>query len=483
MKNSSLTCSPVRGAISKVVALLGKSALIFAIAISVFACNNALDEPKKPDPTDTIPSDSLPGDSILKPKAPRIINFGVMGADTTISQGDKIIFTPTVEVNPLVPTHYKWVVQGDSVANTPTFEFEAKEIQSYNIIFYISNSAGTASHALTVIVKPMTIGFFVINEGWFGNEMGSVSYFNPHTANLITNLYGSANESKELGITTCYGSIWHNKMYLVSKQGRRLVVCDDLTFKELGSIDDLSGGDGRAFAGINTTTGVITTSQGAHIINLSPLSMGAILEGTQGDQCGGIYVTDNNILVLSASKGILIYNKSTYALVKQHPKGEVGFAQTIDGSIWAAHQNTLLQINPITLEISEITMPQDLTINNSWGSWNAGPLCAAINENALYFTKSGSSAGGSEIYRYKVADINSLNSAFAISSAADDAFYGSGIGVDPTSGDILATMVKEGWADSFKDNRIVLFDGKTGQEKSRKTFQGFYFPAMIVPCM
>lgn len=487
MKSNLLGCASVRGAVGRVLAVVGQSTLVLAIAISIFACDTNFDEIKKPKPnpndtipTDTLPGDTLPGDSIVSPKVPVITFFGVVGSDTTVLVWSEISFAPVVEFDPAEKVKYKWVLDGDSLANTPTFEFMATKADSYKLEFYVSNSSGVASKSLTIIVKSFLGGFFIVNEGWFGHDNGSVNYFNHISYHLEKNIYSNVNAPLEMGNTTCYGSIWNNSIYLVSKQGRRLVVCDVMTFKEQGFLAELGDGDGRAFAGISNSLGVVTTGKGAYLLNLSPLSIGALLDGSEGAQCGGVYATDKYVFVIHQDKGILIYDTKSFALVKQHANGEVGFARTIDGNLWAAQANSLIKIDPVTLEINEVAMPNGISINNSWGAWNAGPLCASAKENALYFTKSGMWSGGHEIYRYKVGDLSSLSSVFATSSATDDAFYGSGIGVDPVSGDIIATMVKDGFGENYQDNRLVIFNGATGAEKSRTLFQGYWFPAMVV---
>lgn len=479
MNNNLQILRSLFGTMGRATTMLWQSVIMLTFATFIFACNINIDVPKKHDPNDTIPKDTLPADTTLTAKIPVIVSFGVHGSDTTVIQYSKLSFAPVVESK--TELQYKWMIGSDSVGNEDTFAFMTDKEGQYTLTFTARNSVGEASRSVVITVKNLpTSGFYIINEGWFGHDMGSVNSFNPLTSELLTNVYGAANAPLELGNTTCYGSIWDNKIYLISKQGRRLVACDALTFKEVGALAELGSGDGRAFAGINKKMGIVTTSDGAYILDLEPLCLREALEGSQESQCGGVYVSDRNVFVISQSKGILVYDINSLTLVKEYPKGEVGFARTKDGDLWAAHQNVLIRINTSFLGFEEVTMPEEVVINNSWGSWNAGPLCASTHENALYFTKSGTWGGGREIYRYKVGDLGSLNSVFATSSATDDAFYGSGIEVDPVSGDIIATMVKEGWGDSYQDNRLVIFDGATGVEKSRKTFQGYWFPAMVV---
>lgn len=418
-------------------------------------------------------------DPELPVEAPRITDFGVLASDTTIALGAQIALQPKVTSNEKGLT-YNWEVDSKSVAQTAAFTFSTKEAGVYALKYSVRNESGVDSRELTIRVKPYLGGFYIVNEGWFGHDPGSVSYFDPKTETLTLNVYKLNNGGMTLGTTTCYGALWEGRYYFISKQGRRVVVADALSMKDRGSLE-VTGGDGRAFVGVNESSGVLTTGEGAYRLSLDPLVLGAAIEGTVGAQCGGVYATNNYLFVINQDEGIQIFSiANNYALVKTHPTGSVGFARSKDGSLWAADGGTLVKINPETLDIQEIALPSGVVINNSWGAWNAGSLCASPIENALFFTKAGMWGGGREIYRYVIGQIESLGTAFATSSVADDNFYGSGISVDPVSGDIVATFVKDGWGDSYSDNRLVVFDGRTGAEKSRTVFTGYWFPSMVL---
>lgn len=412
------------------------------------------------------------------PEAPSIKDFGIAATDTTIALGAKIDFAP--RVSPGEQNTHIWMVDDKSVGQNQTYSFSSDKTGHFTIKYAVSNTAGIASHELKVTVKKYIGGYFIVNEGQFGKDNGSVNYYEPKTQTLTERVFAANNPASKLGMTTCYTTQWQGSIYFVSKQDARLISVDALSFQSKGSLSNLSGGDGRAFAGVDATWGVVTTSNGAYRVSLNPLAVGDQLDKTSKTQCGGVYVSNDYVFVTLASKGINIYNiKENYKFVKNHPKGAVGFAKSKDGSLWAGDGNTLVKINPATLDIEDIALPTGVTINNSWGAWNTGGFCAAPTENWLYFTKGGMWGGGREIYRYKIGDIASLNQVFATSTVADDNFYGSGISVDPKTGDIVATFVKDGFSD-FDDNRLVIFDGATGAEKSRITYKGFFFPSMIL---
>ncbi len=95
-------------------------------------------------------------------------------------------------------------------------------------------------------------GFYIVNEGWYGHDKGSVNYFEKNGTSYTPRYraFKAANPDTELGNTTCYGAIWGDHFYLISKQGNRLVIADAQNLKSKKIITDL-GGDGRSFVGID----------------------------------------------------------------------------------------------------------------------------------------------------------------------------------------------------------------------------------------
>lgn len=412
--------------------------------------------------------------------APQIASIGI-SADTTITLGSSLKLTPTQVAQ--LGTTFQWKVNNNVVSTEPNFVFEPKEEGVYSLSYQATNEAGTAIKEVTITVKKYYKGILIVNEGWFGHENGSVNYFNLNTNTQHLDIFKTNNPGLELGTTTQYGTVQGGNLYIISKMGRSIVVADASTMKEKGSLTLESSISGRAFTAVSNQFGVLTTSKGAYKLNLNPLSLGQVLPGLEevsNKQCGGVYANDKFIFVISQTKGALIYDATTLKLEKTIEGIEVGFARTKDGAVWASKkQSTLVKIDPITLATTEYPLPSTIKIHNSWGAWNAGSLCASYKENALYFTKAGAWGGGNQIYKYIPGQESSLDKVFA-TGKADDAFYGASIAVDPATDNVVATYVKDGWGDSFSDNRLVIFNGKTGAEVKRITFEHFWFPSMIL---
>lgn len=314
---------------------------------------------------------------------------------------------------------------------------------------------------------------YIYNEGQFGKSMGSINILTPGATSIETT-------NTAFGNTTSHGSQWMGRLYFVSKQGKRFVGIDEKTFTEIGYIEDMK--DGRAFAGIDATRGVITTAAGAYIVDLEKFKIGQMLEGTDKAQCGGVFVMNDNIFLIHRNEGIFVYDiKADYKLIKKLGKASVGFTLMKGGSLWAANTTELIRINTKTLTAERITLPTGVLIPDTWGAWNQGSLLAVPNEYSLYFTNKKSTFGGSNsIYKYRLGDASSLEQPFATSTVDGQSFYGSGIGIDPISGNIIGTLVQDGWGDNYKYNSVVEFDAKTGKEIRRIDYEGFYFPSGMI---
>ncbi|MDY3266048.1 MAG: PL29 family lyase N-terminal domain-containing protein [Phocaeicola sp.] len=148
------------------------------------------------------------------------------------------------------------------------------------------------------IAKVESNGFYVVNEDWFGHDEGSVNYFQKNVTGYIPKyrVFRSANPDYKLGTTTCYGAVWGENIYFVSKQGNRLVVADAATMKLKKVITDL-GGDGRSFVGIDDNKGYIGYMGGIKPLNLSDFSLGNAIAGVCG-QIGNMCVSGGRMFAV-----------------------------------------------------------------------------------------------------------------------------------------------------------------------------------------
>src|SRR6202012_2029738 len=152
-----------------------------------------------------------------------------------------------------------------------------------------------------------TNGFFIINEGWYGHGDGSVSFYSFDTNTKTDSIFTKENPGKNLDPATStleYGTIFNNQLFLVSKVGGPVVVCDANTMKEVARIPSASGNNWQAFAGIDNTHGLLSSATGLYPFNLTTFTTGAKLTTVTGN-IGDMIKVGNYIFVLSQSQGVV----------------------------------------------------------------------------------------------------------------------------------------------------------------------------------
>ena len=314
-------------------------------------------------------------------------------------------------------------------------------------------------------------GFFIINEGQFGKGGGVINFYNATTNAVDTDLFGKINTGKELGNTTQFAAIYNEQLYIVSKQGD-LVTANPNTLVETGRIKDFNkaAADGHAFCGINEELGLVSTNRGLYKLNLNPLSVGDKIEGITS-KVGELLQYRGHVYAVGNNK-IHVINTTTWAVEKTFDYGKSGLTVSKDGMIWSTHDNLLLKINPYTLEMETIAMPNDIKATYNPWAWTAGSLTASIQENALFFVS------GMNVYKYVIGDIASLNSPL-FTIPAGRMIYGTGMSVDPKSNQVLVTTIV-GYGQDAAKNNLYFYDGTTGSLKKNLFYEGIWFPSMIL---
>lgn len=322
-------------------------------------------------------------------------------------------------------------------------------------------------------------GFFVVNEGWFGHGTGTVSFFDYTKGTLTDSIFTKENPGKTLEPATSsleFGTVYNHKLYLLSKAGGPLVVTDDLSLKETGRIAAASGNDWRAFVGIDTNTGLVSTGDGIYPLNLQTVMLGTKISGVSGE-VGDLIKAGNYIFALSQSTGVVVLNASTYAVVSIIGGMEVGFARSKDGAIWAAGGTQLVRIDPATLAVQSIAVP--FTVNGSWGAWHPGSITASTTENAIFLAKNGPYSGGTEIYKYTAGNNASFTTPF-ITIPAGKELYGAGLGYNTKLNQLIITTVKSGYGTNYSVNDLYFYDASSGAQSKDISYTGYYFPATPV---
>ena len=305
-------------------------------------------------------------------------------------------------------------------------------------------------------------GFYIVNEGWFEHDKGSVNYFEKNGTSYTPHYraFKAANPDTELGNTTCYGAIWGDNFYLISKQDNRLVIADAQNLKSKKVITDL-GGDGRSFLGIDDQKAYIGYNGGIKTFNIENLTLGEAIAGVSGE-IGNMCYAYGKVFAVS-DKNLYIIDAKTDKVEKTVTGSYDTYKSVVtakDGSVWVAAADKFIVYNPNDLEnTKEIAYPVDAAVSSSWGSWNPGGLCASTQTNTLYWTTGTSSWSLNAVCKYDI-DASNANSSF-YTLPNDDAeqkrvLYGAGLRVDPLSDNLVLQSRRDGWGDSSAYNWLFL---------------------------
>ena len=329
-------------------------------------------------------------------------------------------------------------------------------------------------------------GFYVLNEGQ-GNA--SINYYNSQSWDLM--IYRANNGDEKLGVTGTVAVCNDNNMYIVTKEKPFMVEVGLSDFKkksELGA--EAISSQARSFALLDSSRGVLTTTTGAYVVSLDPLTLGApIVESRnlRGDVAvGGGYI----FLLTNANEDnvIKVYNASTFEFVKDLGTATTGFAEA-SGALWAANGDKLVKIDLSTLTSKEIALKDDLSVYyNQWAFTPTG-LHASKAGDALYFVNGvvdGFSTYGRDIYKYTITSDTS-SKVFSAPVEGDGTFsvYGCGVNVDSRTGDLYLVYTQDGWGEFYLNTDIYVVDASTGQQKQKIAYTSdvetvYWFPSMLI---
>lgn len=384
-------------------------------------------------------------------------------------------------------------------ASSRVLENGSWDVWNYNPGFNSFDIASTFT-AVTpyVAATDFTAGYFLVNEEWFGHTNGSVNFVNAN-GNVNYRIYSAANSSQAFGATTQYGTIYGDKFYFISKQasdggdtqytpGGRLVVANAKTMKKIAGFNDIGGGDGRSFVGVDEKTGYIGASNGVFLFDIANLKVGSIVAGTGGGsqfsgQIGNMIRTSRYVFAVKQNAGILVIDPSTNAVKTTITGVFHSVVQAKDGSVWGIQNQKLININETTFALTEYAIPTTKYLG-SWGAWNAGSFTYSNQQNALYWINSiNSFNSGTQIVKFDVAT-KTFNENFAVIPGQTGTFkqipYGAALRIDPVSDKLILNTTESGFGAHYQKNWIHTFDNKGVLTNTKILDDYYWFPAMTV---
>lgn len=298
-------------------------------------------------------------------------------------------------------------------------------------------------------------GFYVVNEGGIGRGLESVMYITKSGA-ITYKAYLKANGLKDMGSTTTqFGTFYGDNLYLVSKQGNRLVVADAKTLKQKAVLEDI-GSDGRTFQGINTNKGYIGLSGGVAILDLKTNTVGGyITDGILGyEEVGDMCLVGTTVFASVKNKVLVIDTNNDEIIKTLELSGANSVLLGRDGNVWAGAGGSLYKINPETLESKKIDHGFGIR-TNEW-AWTARAIDASNQTNTLYW------ASGRSVIKFDM-ETETASKLYDIEPdrfGKPLEFYGSGLRVDPMTDQIALINLRSWWGEEAKFIWIRLIDNQ-----------------------
>ncbi|WP_241309781.1 DUF5074 domain-containing protein [Chryseobacterium arthrosphaerae] len=380
-------------------------------------------------------------------------------------------------------------------ASSRTLENGSWDVWNFNVGFNETPVSSTITPVSPYVTATnFTNGYFLVNEEWFGHTNGSVNFID-NNGQINYRVYSNVNNNQAFGATTQYGTIYGDKFYFVSKQaadggdtqytpGGRLVVANAQTMQKIAGFNNIGGGDGRSFVGVNEHKGYIGTSTGIVLFNIDNMQVGTLIAGTGGSgQIGNMIRTSQYVFAVKQNAGILVINPNTDTVVSTIAGGFYSVVQAKDGSVWGIQEQKLVNINPTTFATQEYNIPTTKYFGD-WGAWNAGRFTASNKENALYWINSVSAwASGSQIVRFDVT-AKTFNENFAAIPGQTGQYkqipYGAALRVNPATGELVLNTTESGYGAHFQKNWIHTYN-MSGSLTNTKVLNDYYwFPSIAV---
>ena len=376
-----------------------------------------------------------------------------------------------------------------------------------------------------------TNGVIFVNEDRYGPNQGSLNYYNYDYDEMEYNVFAMVNPDVKLGVTTQFGQLFGDRLFLVSKQananeasgstvGSRLAVLDAATLKHQGGIlrfgtSPDSVYDGRAYCAVTADKGYVSTSAGIFVIDVPSMSVTGNIAGTMSsakgdynslyrDQCGDMVRFGQYVFAVQQGKGLHVIDPATDELVTtlSFPHIVTVFV-TAGGNLYVANNSREIydygggpyvadftRIDPVTLTVEDVyQLGETHGAMSSWGAWRACMVCADPHAERVYYNY--------DEYQDHIScyDFTTRTFTDVLVSLPDgveinwdgtierQGLYASAISFDPHTGDMVVQTTEAAPMSyqNFNHNWVLFYDPATLELKCQVRLQdAYWFPAMAV---
>ncbi|MDW3194160.1 MAG: hypothetical protein R8G66_17435 [Cytophagales bacterium] len=291
-------------------------------------------------------------------------------------------------------------------------------------------------------------GFFIVNEGGFGNSNTSLSYFDEENMTISNNVFQAVN-GRPLGDQTQSMAIFEGEGFIQVQNSGKVEVIDVEDFTSLATIEDGISSP-RYFVGLNISKGYVSDwgdgfSGSVKVIDLDSYTVTKTIEtGAGANQMllvgeqlyvanRGGFGTDNTVSIIDTNTDEV----TSEITVGDNP---IGLVQDAQGALWVLSAGAFAFDAEFNLIVEESTPSSLSKISNNQVEFqldfpeitfsNAGNLNINSAGNTLYFTYDG------EVYRMSVSDTQLPASGFV-----EQSLYG--FAVDPENGQLIGLQAPD----------------------------------------
>ena len=385
-----------------------------------------------------------------------------------------------------------WAVNGAKAAEGATFDFTTAHPGKYEVTLTVDGKS--AKHTYTVAPR-FSEGAFLLNEGNFGNETGSLTYIHPSKKLVIDQAYYRVNGTK-LGNVCQDLAFGNDKVYIISQNGPRNGGEGLLTIAEAGSLKKVKVYNDATLAQKWPTHIAVIRD---HIYlradyKATPTSpKGCIYRGTEDGgftlipETEGVMkmrmaqIGERLFALTSDSKVLMIQGTQVVRELDLSPAKPTGIAVSHDGKLWVSttSPNAILKVDPtpdnfVALDTHVLDKSISATGPQSWERTTSSAFFA--HGDKLYFTGQSSVIYCHDFATSKTSQVIDVKTIDGVGTSANQ--YYNSLGVDPATGELYYAAFEDYSTYNKKNVTMVLKADGTKlllKEKVNSFPAGFYF--------
>lgn len=296
-------------------------------------------------------------------------------------------------------------------------------------------------------------GFFVIGEGSYGQNAGTINFYRYGDDTLSLRAYEKENPGKMLSNAAKtsalqFASLINGSIYLMSKMNGPIVKVNAHSLKEEARyVQETS--NWRSIIQVEGNKGLVSANDGVYQIDLNTLSVQNKLTTVAALNTGDLWKKGDYVYLLQ-SNGAKVVSASNYSLVKSFSNINRGFAETPNGKVWASTGSRLISIDQ-NLDTAGVALSVSV---GSFGLDAPTRLTASTKENAVFYHS------GKAIYKYIDGNASSLAQPFININENPFMVYGA-IRYDRNKDYIVVNGI-QGYGAASTVNYLLIYNAATG---------------------